>query len=190
MSSAVSQPHAPSKAAQAHVIGTLAKGAAAGVIGSLMMAMYAMIASATYQHHGFFAPLYHIASTFISTSALMTSMQHAMMGSSFYFTFGPALLGALIHMMTGAFYGAVLGLLVSMRRLPAPIVVMAATAWGAVAFVLSTWVLLPLVASVFSSGDQITHMASMVGYGTFLGEHLIFGMTAGILLALSQTRRD
>lgn len=37
-------------------------GVIVGVIGSLMMAGYAMIASATYQHKGFFTPLYHIAS--------------------------------------------------------------------------------------------------------------------------------
>ena len=190
MSSAVSQPHATSKAAQAHVISALAKGAAAGVVGAVMMAMYAMIASATYQHHGFFTPLYHIASTFISTSALMASMQHAMMGSSFYFALGPAILGAIIHMMIGAMYGAVLALLVSMRRLSAPMLVTAGTAWGAVAFALSTWVLLPPVASVFSSGDQITHVASMVGYGTFLVEHLVFGMTAGLLLLALRSARS
>lgn len=189
MSTATSHPRIPANVTRSYGVGVMVTGALASVIGSLMMAMYAMITSETYQHHGFFTPLYHIASTFISTNALMASMQHAMMGGTFYFTLGPAILGAVIHMMTGAFYGAILALLVSMRPLAAPIVVMAATAWGAVAFVLSTWVFLPLVASVLSSGDQITHMASLVGYGTFLGEHLIFGMTAGVLLALSQTRR-
>lgn len=73
--------------------------------------MYAMVASATYQHHGFFTPLYHIASTFIAPTQLMTSMQHAMMGSTFYFA-GPAVLGAAIHMMTGAMYGVVFALAV------------------------------------------------------------------------------
>lgn len=184
MSTTTSHPRVPADAAQSQPVVTLTTGALAGVIGAAMMAMYAMIASATYQHHGFFTPLYHIASTFISTSALMTSMQHAMMGSSFYFTLGPAILGALIHMMVGATYGAILALLVSLRRFSAPVVAMAGTVWGAVAFALSTWVLLPIIASVFSSGDQITHMGSMVGYGTFLIEHLLFGMTAGVLLAL------
>ena len=188
MSTATSSPRTPTRAARSHLVGISAKGGIAGAIGAVMMAMYAMIASATYQHHGFFTPLYHIASTFISTNALMTSMQHAMMGNTFYFTFGPAVLGALIHMMVGAMYGAILALLVSLRRLPAPMLVMAGTVWGTVAFALSSWVLLPLVASVLSSGDQITHMASMVGYGTFLVEHLLFGMTVGILLALRPGR--
>ncbi|MGK2854021.1 MAG: hypothetical protein ACSLE3_07970, partial [Microbacteriaceae bacterium] len=38
-------------------------GAAAGAGASLVMAMYAMVAALTYQHTGFFTPLYHIAST-------------------------------------------------------------------------------------------------------------------------------
>lgn len=117
-------------------------------------------------------------------------MQHAVMGSTFYFTLGPAIIGLVIHMMVGAMYGAVLAVPVSLCRVSAPLLlVMAGTLWGAVAFVLSSWVLLPLVASILSSGDQITHTASMVGYGTFLVEHLIFGMTLGVLLALGQARR-
>lgn len=191
MSTAASHPPLPARAARSQLAGITVTGAVAGVIGAVMMAMYAMIASATYQHHGFFTPLYHIASVFIAPTAQMTSMQHAMMGSgAFYFTLGPAILGAVIHMMVGAMYGAILALLVSMRRLSAPMLAMAGTLWGAVAFALSSWVLLPLVASVFSSGDQITHMARMVGYGTFLVEHLLFGMTAGVLLAIRYRRSE
>ena len=70
-------------------------GAVAGVIASLMMAAYAMIAAATYQGSGFFAPLYHIASTFISPDHMMSSMKSATMGgSNFEFFAGPALLAA------------------------------------------------------------------------------------------------
>ena len=48
-------------------------GVVGGVVGSIAMAMYAMIISAE-KHTGFFTPLYHIASTFISPNAMMTSM--------------------------------------------------------------------------------------------------------------------
>lgn len=44
---------------------TASIGAVAGVVASLMMAAYAMIAAATYQGSGFFTRLYHIASVFI-----------------------------------------------------------------------------------------------------------------------------
>jgi hypothetical protein len=65
-------------------------GAIAGLIASVLMAMFAMIAAATYQDIGFFTPMYHIASTFISGDAMKTSMDRAMQGSDFYFTLGPA----------------------------------------------------------------------------------------------------
>mgnify|MGYP005812320525 CR=1 FL=1 len=44
-------------------------------------------------------------------------------------------------------------------------------------------VALPLAAKIVGSGDQITHMAATVGYGTFLAEHLLFGLALGLLLA-------
>lgn len=139
-------------------------GAVGGVIASVVMAGYAMIASATYQHHGFFTPLYHIASLFIAPTTMGTSMGHAMGGSSFYFSAGPAALGAVIHMMTGLMYGAVFAVLVSAARLRGAVVVCAGALWGVVVFAVSTWVGLPVAANIFNSGDQITHMATMVGY--------------------------
>ena len=36
---------------------TVAGGAVAGMAGGMVMAMFAMVASVTYQHHGFFTPL-------------------------------------------------------------------------------------------------------------------------------------
>ena len=47
---------------------------------------------------------------------------------------------------------------------------------------------LPIAASVFNSGDQITHVARMVGYGTFLVEHLLFGLALGLLLLVAGSR--
>ena len=159
-------------------------GGVAGVIASMMMAAYAMIASATYQSHGFFTPLYHIASTFIAPTTLMASMQHAMSGGTFYFSLGPAALGAVIHMMIGAMYGAAFGLVVVTLRLRGRVLIGAGAMWGVLVFAISSWIALPIAAAVFSSGDQITHMASMVGYSTFLVEHVLFGSTLGLVLAV------
>lgn len=86
---------------------TVAAGLVAGIITSLVMAMFAMIAAVTYQGSGFLTPLYHIASVFLAPSTMMTSMQQAMSGSAFYFVAGPALVGALVHMMVGAMYGVI-----------------------------------------------------------------------------------
>ena len=36
---------------------------------------------------------------------MMTSMTNGMQGSSYYFDFGPAVVGAVVHIMTGAILG-------------------------------------------------------------------------------------
>jgi hypothetical protein len=179
----------PTTASSTRLVRSVGFGAAAGVVASLVMAGYAMIASATYQHTGFFTPLYHIASTFIAPSHMMMSAQSAMHGSTFVFYAGPAILGALIHMMIGAMYGAMFGALVAVARLRGMMLIAAGAVWGAAVFVISSFIGLPIAAAVFSSGDQITHMAKIVGYPTFLTEHVLFGLALGLmLLALSHRR--
>ncbi len=164
-------------------------GAIAGVIASLMMAAYAMIAAATYQGSGFFTPLYHIASVFISPADMMSSMQSATMGgSNFEFFAGAALLGALVHMMVGAMYGVGFAVLASLIRIRGMALVAAAVVWGGLVFVISSFAGLPLAATIFDSGDQITDMAELVGYGTFLVEHLVFGLFLGLLLFMGAKR--
>jgi hypothetical protein len=55
-------------------------------------------------------------------------------------------------------------------------------------FALSSFIALPIAGSLFGAGDPITHMARIVGYGTFALEHVIFGMALG--LALYALRRS
>ena len=156
-------------------------GAVVGAVAAVAMAMYAMIAAATYQGTGFFTPLYHIASVFIEPKTMMTSMQHGMADSTFYFVLGPAVLGAVIHMMVGAMYGAMFGIVLTFVRSSGPALVAVGAVFGAMVFVVSSWVGLPIAAAIFNSGDQITDMAKMVGYGTFLVEHVMFGLALGLL---------
>ena len=159
------------------------RGAGLGVVASLVMAMFAMMAAATYQRSGFFTPLYHIASTFISPTTMTTSMKDAMAGAPFLFAPGPAVLGAMVHMMVGAMYGVMFAVAARLLHLRRGILVAAGAVWGAMAFLLSSFVALPIAAAVLHSGDQVTHMAAEVGYGTFLTEHLLFGLALGMLLA-------
>ncbi len=163
--------------------------AVAGIIGSLMMAAYAMLAAATYQGSGFFTPLYHIASVFISPADMMSSMESATMGgSNFEFFAGAALVGALVHMMVGAMYGVGFGVLASLAKIRGMALVAAAVVWGGLVFVISSFVGLPLAAVIFNSGDQFTDMAELVGYGTFLVEHPIFGLFLGLILFMGTKR--
>lgn len=169
---------------------SVAIGALAGMAASMVMAAYAMIASATYQNHGFFTPLYHIASLVIAPDEMMTSMMKGMAGDNVYVAFGPAVLGALIHMVTGAMYGVAFVALAAVARLQGPLLAAAGAAWGAVVFAASTWIGLPIAAKLFDAGNPISDMADMVGYGTFFVEHVLFGLTLGVLLAMRRSARN
>ena len=164
-------------------------GVVAGVLASLVMAVYAMIA-AWAKGAGFFTPLYHIASLLIAPNAMMASMQDAQAGGAFHFAFGPAVAGAVIHMMTGAVYGAIFAVVVSRFAIRAPLVVAAGVVWGALVFAFSTWIGLPAAAAILDAGDPIRHMAQMAGYGTFIIEHLIYGLVLGALVALWGRQRS
>lgn len=162
-------------------------GVGAGVVAAIAMAMYAMLAAWS-KDTGFFTPLYHIASLWISQDSMMASMQADMGGDAFHFELGPAVLGAAIHMMTGAAYGAVFALALSRVALGAALTALAGLVWGGLVFLISSFVGLPVAAALFDSGDQITDMAEMAGWGTFIGEHLVFGLVLGLLVALAARR--
>jgi hypothetical protein len=163
-------------------------GALAGVIASLVMAIYAMCASWA-KDTGFFTPLYHIASLWADQEAMMKSMTAGMEGEdAFTFVFDTALLGAVIHVMTGAAYGAIFGLAVSKLRLGAALLAGLGIVYGAIVFAVSAWIGLPLAAALFDSGDPIENMAEMAGWGTFVIEHLLYGLVLGLLVALDRAR--
>src|SRR5260370_41780622 len=92
------------------LLGFLIAGAIAGVLGGVMMAMFTMLATATYLHMGFFTPLYVIASPLAGPQSMMTAMH----GGVFYFALGPAILGLVIHMLWSALWGIVFGLVVGL----------------------------------------------------------------------------
>jgi hypothetical protein len=91
-------------------------------------------------------------------------------------------------MMTGGMYGAVFGVAVSRVASRRGIVVATGLAYGAMVFAISTWIGLPIGAAIFDSGDQISDMAEMAGWGTFVAEHLVFGVALGLLVGLARAR--
>ncbi len=161
------------------VKGDITRGAATGMIGGAVMAMFAMIVSLTFQHHGFFTPLFHISALFGSPDAMMRSASEAMAGSKFWFSASPAVLGLLIHMVTGAMFGV--GFAFIARRLPRAALVPSGVAYGLAVFVVSAFVGLPVAAKITRSGTTISDMASMVGWVTFAVEHLVFGLVLGVI---------
>lgn len=170
-----------------------AYGAGAGVIASVAMGMYAMVASFL-KDTGFFTPLHHIASLFAAPDSMMQSMNGDMAdGNAFVVAAGVAALGAIIHMMTGAMYGALLGAVLAVvlarTSLGTPAVAGIGLLFGALVFAVSAFVALPLAAAITGAGDPIADMASMAGWGTFFTEHLLFGLVAALLLLVGLRKR-
>lgn len=176
----------PSASADTMRSRTLLIGALAGVAASMVMAMFAMIASVTYQHHGFFTPLFHISALVGSPASMMTSVQQAMTGHSFWFTPGAGLVGVAIHMMTGAMFGVVFALIAC--RTPRRVLVPVGALYGLGVFAFSSIIGLPAAAATTGSGDVISHMASTVGWATFAIEHVMFGIALGVIASVMASR--
>jgi Na+/citrate or Na+/malate symporter len=120
--------------------------------------------------------------------AMEASMEQAQSGDLLPWFTGPALTGALLHMMAGMTSGALFGLLVAVMRIPRAFVVPTGVAFGISVMVVMSFVVLPVMASLFGSGDPIRNMPSMVGWATFTAEHALFGLVVGVMALNLGTR--
>ncbi len=75
-------------------------GVTAGLIAGIVMAMWTMIASATWEDQGWLTPLYVISSWIIGRNEAVSSLS-----DDLHWARGPALLGAGIHMMNSIVFG-------------------------------------------------------------------------------------
>jgi uncharacterized membrane protein YagU involved in acid resistance len=150
------------------LLGFLIAGAIAGMLGGAMMAMFTMLATATYLHMGFFTPLYVIASPLSGPQSMMTAMH----GSTFYFALGPALLGLVVHMMWSALWGIIFGLIAYGLHLRGTAAVIGGMVYGVLIMLLMNFVVLPIVGA--------PNLLSLLGGATFIIGHLLFGMVVGL----------
>ncbi len=142
-------------------------GAIAGMIAGAVMAMYAMLASATFLGQGLFTPLYGIASPIIGSDAMMMSMKQGI-----YFAAGPALVGLVVHMMWAALYGIIFGLIASRLRLFGAAAVIGGMIYGIAVMVVMSVFVLPIVGA--------GAMPGIIGLPSFAVEHLMFGLVLGL----------
>lgn len=176
-------------------------GAVAGVVASVAMGVYAMVAKLV-QDEGFFTPVHQIATIFVSPRAFEDSFASAQAGEGpWEISLGAVLIGLAIHMMVGAVYGAAFGALVPVLKLVgSALLTVAGVVWGLVVLVVSAFVGLPVAAAVFGvddvgggmfAGDNpIADMPELVGWGTFTIEHMVFGLVLGLLYAVSDRQRE
>jgi len=150
---------------------TVIAGAIAGMVAGAVMAMYAMLASVTFLHQGFFTPLYGIASPIVGTGAMATSMQQGV-----YFSLGPALVGLIVHMMWSALYGVIFALIARAARLHGVQAIVVGLVYGLAVQLVMSVIVLPLVGQGGMVGE--------IGLPSFTIEHLLFGLTLGLWVAL------
>ncbi|MBL8957608.1 MAG: hypothetical protein JNK82_42935 [Myxococcaceae bacterium] len=133
-------------------------GAAAGVIGGLAMAVFAMGAT-TLLGQGPFAVPQLIGATFRGPEALLSG-------------WGVIAWGVLLHLVTSAAYGTLFATLVR-RDTPRGIATLAGVAFALGIFVLMMFVVVPVVDPVMAS-----RAAMMVG--TMLVMHVLYGVGLGL----------
>jgi hypothetical protein len=154
-------------------------GMMAGMAAAVPMAIFAMIASATWQHAGFYTPWYRIASV-LDPLPLQASLEEAATDRpSFYFYPQPMFAGLAVHLAIGGFFGILFVLLVRALRVRGRVTLAVGVAYGLVVGALMGLVLLPLVADLLGAGREIGETASIVGWPTFTAWHLLYGLGLG-----------
>jgi hypothetical protein len=158
-------------------LGNWATGLGTGLLAGIIMAMFAMIAGATYLNKGFFTPLYMIGAPFAGTEDVMTSIQHARSGNMFWFSLGAALSGAAVHAGMSAFLGLAFGVVAGRPTMLNGAI--AGITYALVVMLLTSFVVLPITAAILGGGSVVNHMPSRVGWPTWVTSHVIYGLVLG-----------
>ena len=155
-----------------------------GMAAGVPMALFMLVASATWGHAGFFTPFYRIAAI-LDRAAFEISRREAATGSPFWFEPQTALPGACVHLGLAGFFGMLFALLARGRR-PATLV-LAGGAWGLVVAAVMVPVL-RLAARVLGGGTLIADLPGHLGWPTYLAMHLVYGLSLGAVVALRSMR--
>jgi hypothetical protein len=158
-------------------------GIMAGMAAAVPMGIFAMIASATWGDAGFYTPMYRIAGV-LEPVPYEISLEEAAAGSRFFLEPQSLLPGACVHLAVGAFYGVIFVLLARALRPQRRLALVAGVAWGLAVMLFMGLVGLPLAADVVGGGPIIADTVRLVGWPTFVAEHVIYGLGLGAWLLL------
>src|SRR3989440_3784129 len=151
------------------LIQLLLLGALAGVIGGVLMALFTMLATATYLQMGFFTPLYAIAAPLIGRQTLLTSMTNGV----FYFAPGPALLGLVVHLLWSAFWGMIFGLIARGLHLTEGVAIISGLVYGLLVMLVMLFIVVPIVGA--------PDLLRLVGTLSFIiANALFYGLPLGL----------
>ena len=167
---------------------TLETGILTGLAVGVPMGLFMMLASATWGHAGAFTPFYRIAAV-LDRAAYDISLEQAATGSRFWLEPQTALPGVCIHLGLASLFGMLFVLLTHEGRGARPLaLVLAGVAWGLVVAVLMLPVL-RLVGRSVGGGALVAELPAQLGWPTYLGMHLVYGLTLGGVVALRAARR-
>src|SRR5437660_4638501 len=158
----------PTPAGTRRWIPCLLRGALVGVIGGVLMALFTMLATATYLQVGFSTPLYAIAAPLIGRQTLLTSLTDGV----FYFAPGAALLGLLVHLLWSAFWGMIFGLIARGLHLTGGVAIISGLVYGLLVMLIMGFIVVPLVGApdlLRLVGSLSVSMAHALFYGVPLG---------------------
>ena len=159
------------------------RGVCAGLVGSGVMGLFAMVASGTYQGRGFFTPMYHAAFT-LDPQTMVTSLGQAASGERFYFVRESFLLGMITYVFVGGTLGALFGVVARLLHLHGLRALPGGLAYGLTVMALMSLLVLPRVADMSGAGRPIAHMGDEVGWPTFASSFVIYGLVLGAWLYL------
>jgi hypothetical protein len=159
------------------------RGVCAGLVGSAVLGLFAMVASGTYQGRGFFTPMYHAAFV-LDPQTMVTSIGQAAAGERFFFVRESFFLGMVIYVLVGGTLGALFGVVARVLRLHGARALAGGVAYGLTVMVLMSLLVLPRVGAMSGAGQPIAHMGDEVGWPTFISYFMVFGLVLGVWLYL------
>ncbi len=140
-----------------------------GMLGGILMMLFAMIATATYLQMDFFTPLYAIAAPLIGPQPLLTSL----LQGGFYLDPGPALLGLVIHLLWAALWGVIFGLLARRLHLTGGVAIISGLLYGVLVMLVMIYIVVPIVGA--------PNLLQLVGSFSFtIANALFYGLPLGL----------
>jgi hypothetical protein len=154
----------------------------AGMVAALVMGLFAMVVAAI-RGLGLYTPLYLVTAV-VEPGPLQVSTNEAAQGWRFYFEVGPAAAGLAVHLAIGGGFGVVFALIVRALRLRGLVGVAAGVVYGLVVLVFMSQVVLPWASGETAGGELIANAPELLGWPVFTVEHVLYGLTLGILLGI------
>jgi hypothetical protein len=155
-------------------------GIVGGVVAGIPMALFVVVASATWLGDGLFTPAYRIA-TMVETTVLDTSLRAAGAGDPFFLSREAVAFGVAVHCFAAGSLGAIFACLARALRLRgARALAVAGATYALAAAVLIGLAVLPALARPMGLGEPFASLATVVGWPSFLAAHAIYGLALGL----------